>query len=439
MEVVHNAVASDQYGPLQANFTYDVRNGYTAIAGPNNAGKSAILQLIFRSLVGDQAVGGPGRIALILPDREYVDPTTQTGTRLLSAWNQDLVNTLAGEPLPYGTSAPGPMRSELVRLLLHGDLIVQVGAINELLVRLGLQPFRLRGAQEIYFEDVRVFLQGSGIRAAMPILAALTNEDVRIILIDEPELSLEPRLQKVLRDVLVEAAETRIIIVATHSHLFLQRDVIEANQVVGRSAPNQTEVRTLAEPRELYDLVFDLLGSSTEDLFFPGNYVIVEGASDQAIVEKVLTLLGKPSPTIKVLSARGIDTVRDAVESVYRASVPLIVNDSPYAGKVVAIIDEPGDPDAPNVRKLRENMKDRLYVLDKPSLEEYMPGEIYSRAGLDKDEELKTLVGLRGNRAASEARKREISKALAAEINDTDFESIRLIVDAAQRAIDEST
>jgi predicted ATP-dependent endonuclease of OLD family len=135
-------------------------------------------------------------------------------------------------------------------------------------------------------------LQGSGIRGALPILAALTNPNVSVILIDEPELSLEPRLQKVLRDILIDESERKVIVVATHSHLFVRRDDIAANQ---RITPNieRTEavVTTLSEPRELYDVVFRLLGSSTEDLFFPANYVIVEGASDQAIVTKVLQLL----------------------------------------------------------------------------------------------------------------------------------------------------
>jgi putative ATP-dependent endonuclease of the OLD family len=151
-------------------------------------------------------------------------------------------------------------------------------------------------------------------------------------------------LQKVLRDVLVEASERKVIVVATHSHLFVRRDPIGSNQRITRDMDrNEVTVRTLVEPRELYDVVFQLLGSSTEDLFFPANYLIVEGASDQVIVEKVLELLGAESPTIKVLSARGVDAVRDALESVYRASVPLIVNDSPYGGRVVAPLAERQD------------------------------------------------------------------------------------------------
>jgi predicted ATPase len=97
---------------------------------------------------------------------------------------------------------------------------------------------------------VLVHLQGSGLRGLLPILAALTHPNIQVVLIDEPEISLEPRLQKVLRDVLVEKSEQKVIVIATHSHLFLHRDVTGANQVVSRSAPNETLVRTLAERSE---------------------------------------------------------------------------------------------------------------------------------------------------------------------------------------------
>jgi hypothetical protein len=194
----------------------------------------------------------------------------------------------------------------------------------------------------------------------------------------------------------------------------------------------------LSERSELYDLVFDLLGSSTEDLFFPGNYVIVEGAPNQQIVTKVLELLGRPSPTIKVLAARGVDAVRDAVESVYRASVPLVVNDSPYAGRVVALIDKPHEPNSPNVQKLRSDLEDRLYVLDQPSIEEYMPGAIYKRANRSRKDDLAALEQLRSDRAARDELKRAISSEPAAVLSEQDFKSMPIVVDAARRAIEET-
>jgi hypothetical protein len=125
MELFRTVGAQDGYGPLQANFSYDVRSGYTALVGTNNAGKSALLQLIFRDLMGDGTGVGPDRIAFILPDREYVQPTTETGGRTLRQWNQSILNELAGGPLAYGAAPTGVPRSEQARLLLHGNFIKQ--------------------------------------------------------------------------------------------------------------------------------------------------------------------------------------------------------------------------------------------------------------------------------------------------------------------------
>jgi energy-coupling factor transporter ATP-binding protein EcfA2 len=437
MEQFRTVSLDGQYGLLPAGFTYEVRRGYTALVGPNNAGKSSLLQAIFRSLVGEL---GTSQVALILPDREYVQPTTETGGRTLEQWNNDLLPNLASQPLQYGASATGPIRSEQVRVLMDGDFVPQYNAMNDLLTRLDLEPFRLRAGQQVTFREVVVYWQGSGIRGALPILAALTNPDVQAILIDEPELSLEPRLQKVLRDLLIEESERKVIVVATHSHLFVRRDEIEANQRITRDVEkNEVTVKTLTEPRELYDVVFQLLGSSTEDLFFPANYLIVEGASDQVIVAKVLQLLGAESPSIKVLSAQGVDLVRNTVESVHRASVPLIVNDSPYAGRIVALIDEPSDPASPSMVRLRGNLGDRLFLLNAPTIEEYIPEGLYAKAGRSKDDDLEGLQAATGNRAALTALKREISTELAAALTEDDLASLPIIVEAANRAIAETT
>jgi hypothetical protein len=222
--------------------------------------------------------------------------------------------------------------------------------------------------------------------------------------------------------------------VAAHSHLMLNRGVPGSTQIVTR-ADDMTSVSTIASTEELYDLTFDLLGSSTEDLFFPRNYIIVEGASDQVIVQRVLDLLGEPASTIKVLSAQGIDEVRERASSVVRALVPLVVNDSPYANHVVAMIDAPRDTEMASVDRLRADLGDRLYVLDTPSIEEYVPAEVYERAGRVKEEDLAELSRRTGDRRARNSLKKEISDAIAATLVVEDLDSITTIRDVGQRAL----
>jgi hypothetical protein len=435
MDVIRNLQLgqAEPYGVLPGDFRYDVRAGYTAVVGQNNAGKSTLLQFVFRALAADPEFGQQ-RICLILPDRSYVDVSTETAGRTLDAWNGDLRAHLQGQPLTFHAEA-GPRRAELTKLLLHGDFLAQMARINDLLPQFGLPPIRLAGPQQVQFEQIVVHLQGSGLRAVLPILAAVTNDSLDALLVDEPELALEPRLQKALRDLLVKTAETkRVVMIATHSHLLINRDVPESTQSVLRR-DGSPYVDTVDDPARLFDITFDLLGASTEDLFFPRNYVIVEGASDQVILSRVLELLGEPGSRIKVLSAQGISEVRQRASSVVRALVPLIINESPYAGRVVALIDEPRATDSASAEKLSADLEDRLYVLDKPTIEEYLPDDLYVRAERVKADDLAELARLIGNPSQRRDLKKAISDSIAAVLSVEDLDSIPTIHAAAKRAI----
>jgi hypothetical protein len=186
---------------------------------------------------------------------------------------------------------------------------------------------------------------------------------------------------------------------------------------------------------ELQNISFRLLGNSTEDLFFPRNYLIVEGASDQEIVSRALELLGVPVPAIKVLSARGVDTVGRTIDSVVRALVPLVVNDSPHAGRVVAMIDKPRDADGENVARLQRDLGDRYFELDEELIEAYVPAAIYDRAGRSRADDLAQLQATGGDYRAQTALKAEISKALTAALTAADLELIPTVRDAAEKAI----
>lgn len=198
-----------------------------------------------------------------------------------------------------------------------------------------------------------------------------------------------------------------------------------------------TQVETVTTTRRLYDVTFDLLGSSTEDLFFPRNYLIVEGSSDQVIAERVLALLDPAAAAgIKVLSAQGIDELRERVSSVVRALVPLVVNDSPYAGRIVALVDAPRDSEAANFKRLQDELGDRLYVLDRPSIEEYLPMNIYTRAGRSREDDLARMAELRNDLAGRRRFKKELSDALAAVLEPADLDDVTVLRDAAMRVLE---
>lgn len=430
-----NIALGQQYGPLQPNFSIEMpQEGYTCLTGPNNSGKSSILQLIFRMLQVDGSYGA-SKCVLLLPDRGYVAATAESGGRVLESFNGELYNQLNSTPLRFDQQY-GPQRFELPRLLLgHTDYIGQVSRLNQYLTQLGLPTLVLAGPQQLNFQQVPVWFQGAGLRSLLAILAALTDPALSAICIDEPELGLEPKVQRSLRDLLIHESSERAIVVATHSHLFLDRGNPTSTRVVEREG-NLVSVGAVGSEAQLHDIVFQLLGNDTSDLFFPGTYLVVEGAADQVLCEMALTTLDVPRGRVKVLAAGGMSKVIGTISAVMTSLVPLVVNDSPYASRVVTLIDQPSGSNVALANRLSETLGDRLYVLDETSIEQAVPDEWYLSANRDKAADLNSLVQLKQSGRIEELRqlKRSISSQLSSVMTVELLETVPRLRDAVVRA-----
>ncbi len=328
------------------------------------------------------------------------------------------------------------MSSELPKLLLnHWNFYQQLGRLNSYFRHFGLPEFALDGPQEIKFEYVQVAVQGSGLRSIFAILAALTDEHTKLLLIDKPEQSLEAGVQKRLRDLFytVSIEQGKQIIVTTHSHLFLNRKDFASNYAVTKTN-GQVDIHRVASEAELYDITFQMLGNSVEDLFLPYNYMVVEGVSDQIIVDKVKTLKGISTTRVKVISAAGVDNVTNMLHAVCNSLTPLVVNDSPYATRVVALVDKPRKLSDASYKELKRVLKDRLFTLDQHSLEEYLPEYLYEKCGRSKQADLKELIRVKDNHEQLSACKTEISNAIAGILTVEDIENIQVIANAIDMA-----
>jgi len=427
--------ASGDVPPLHQGFQFDLEPGYTVLIGPNDAGKSTILQFIFRQIYADPPTDHPrGSICLILNDRLNIDQTTETGGYHLDQYNADLFGTMNSQNIPYHESLAGPIRSRLPKLLInHTDFIQQCIRLNEYLDLMTLPRLILRATQQVTFEDVQGYFHGSGLRSIFAILAALTDDTIKLLLIDEPEMSLEPRLQKNLRDLLYAASENKTIVVSTHSHLFLNRLNHHSNYIVTKQ-DGLVSTQQVSSEQGLYDIAFERLGGSLQDLFFPNNFLVVEGASDQHIVNRLIELKGFDRTSIKVVSASGVDRVRGMLTAISTALAPLVISDSPYAKRVVALIDRPRDPSSRQYKELRKVLGDRLFVLDAHSLEEYLPCDLYTRCARDRDGDLRDLAKFKDDPVRMSQLKRTIAEGIAEVIEAGDLPRLQIVVDAVDAA-----
>ena len=154
--------------------------------------------------------------------------------------------------------------------------------------------------------------QGSGMRATIEIFVKLFDPKIKVLLIDEPELGLEPYLQRFLLEALKEkAAPDKRIFIASHSHHFVDQEEIGNNYVCERNSDGKI---SLTQAANLKDIIFRLLGNSLSSFLLPERVLILEGPSDFTFVEKALALAGKEGYAIH--GSGGIGNISYATHSI---------------------------------------------------------------------------------------------------------------------------
>jgi hypothetical protein len=231
--------------------------------------------------------------------------------------------------------------------------------------------------------------QGMGARAAFPIIMQLFNPNVFFLAIDEPELGLEPAAQKLLYHAIKSASQgkdnfpKKHIAIATHSHLFLDREDVDNNFRVSKNG-GSIMIDQLGSIDELQDAAFRLLGNNPSDLFFPENIIVVEGRSDEIFLKAVLAkMLAANLVTKKHISfhfLEGIDKASLGLEAIIQmlktqSYVPV------YRDKVCGLFDNPKtDSEKKRIESVLkffgDNEGERFVTLDQAAIEYYYPIEI---------------------------------------------------------------
>ena len=311
------------------------------------------------------------------------------------------------------------------------------------MLRLGFDEIVLNATQIAHVRNVPIVSQGTGVRSVLPVVAALTSKAIKLVLVDEPELALEARSQRVLKGLFLEAAENgKMIVVATQSHIFLNKQQKECNFVVDSSTGEST-INRITERHQLIDITYGMLGNSLEDLFFLSNFLIVEGSSDQVVCEKVAQLLGVQPEKVKVISARGIDNIQDSFKAIRNTLVPLVVGESPYSKRVVVLADNPPQQSASSFETLKGQLKERCILLKESSVEEHLPEVLYRKANLEKATVIATLSQLKeahrhGQKGETlkqlEDYKKLVSNSIASTLSHDDLELLPTIAGAVKLA-----
>lgn len=226
--------------------------------------------------------------------------------------------------------------------------------------------------------------QGTGARAVLPIIIQLFNPNLDVLAIDEPEFGLEPKMQKLIFNAIKDSTEGRNgfplkrVLVATHSHLFLDREEARNNFSV-QKLDGGLVIKQLNESIELQEATYNLLGCNPSDLFFPSNIVIVEGRSDEIFLKAVYKV-GKASgyfnsDNLAFHFLDGYEKLSYAPEAIIQM-LKTQAYSPVYKEKICGLFDKPSKQTI-LIDKIREYFddkeKERFVLLEKKGIEYYYP------------------------------------------------------------------
>jgi len=359
----------------------------TVLSGPNNSGKTLLLKQLFFQYGQGSYLVACNRFSHVdilntrkvdeYEHRRYYDNFSQQ--YYMSQQNSE-DNELKLEQIL--TSLKNGQREKLFALC--KELLGNTFSLQRTERENDFSPFYV----DMDGENLRY--GSSGTRLLLTLLGILLDERFTVLLIDEPEIGLSPRIQAVLSRFLYDeerrltfCPHLRQLFVATHSHLFLDRHVMGNNHVVTKSGSEVT-VRPIMTVAEYHQLQFNMLGNEMEAIFMPAAIVIVEGDSDHTFLAKVLQL-HIPNRKVAVVRASGEGEVRNKLYFFKEAFGDLAA--SPYRNRLFVVLDKQISVKLPKIEQ-DGVPKDNIIVLSMNGIEYFYPPQLLAAVFLSSTEQV---------------------------------------------------
>lgn len=273
-------------------------SGLTIFVGPNGSGKTQVLKSMrdnFKRTLG----------------RDKVRYLSSNRLGEMETY-RSRVNQFSHSPDSYqvGSRETKQVRHEIETV--SGDFFamddkkdVYIKVAERLSVLFGRQIY-LRwdaGSMKVFFEktdtqkEYSVAVEASGLVNVISILAAIFDDEIQVLLIDEPEVSLHPQLQSYLLREMKKATKLygKTIILSTHSTELLPLNNIsdfsdlvffEEKKIPVQVKPDAPEL----QGKKLKDFLLRM-GQVNKNGFFAKKVLLIEGASDLIICHSLINKL----------------------------------------------------------------------------------------------------------------------------------------------------
>lgn len=366
--------------------------GYTALCGPNNGGKTLLLRHLKAQFGrGSYMIGAQRFSHVAMIQTQKFDPNFHSsierqfiqtiGNTEVNSENNfiDLQKTI----LNLNTTK----RAALFKLC--SDLIGTTFSMKQLNESDNLSP------HYIDMDGQNLSIGSSGTRLLMTVLGICMDEKFQTILIDEPELGLSPNVQARVSAFLADDVRRtellphlKSIIVATHSHLFLDRTHIRNNFFIERT-PELIAVRQVTSFAQFHRLQFNLLGNSLEAMFLPSAFVFVEGPTDQSYLERCFQLRFPDKRILFKQTSTEQSGVRGALHRLEQSVGD--ISKSPYQNRIFVVFDSTHSRTDPQHVIEKGIPTENVCIWSKNGIEYLYPPSLMSKIFGCTIEELKTL------------------------------------------------
>lgn len=344
----------------------------TILSGPNNSGKSLLLKHIFTQLGHKSCLLTCNRFSQIdVINTRASDPDERK--RLFENLTQH-----QGQGL-YHEDFNSRQLDQVISSLNDEKQDKLFEIAGQLLgAKVSLQKTEKNNRMSPWYVDIdgqSLKYASSGTRLLFILLGNLLDEYHSTVLIDEPEIGLSPRIQGALARALYDSKvrveyfpHLKQVFVVTHSHLFLDREVLSNNYIVEKDGDTVTShpVRSTAE---LHELQFGMLGNDLEHLYMPAALVVVEGPCDTTFMARLFSL-HISNRRVSIVVARGDGGAEGKVQTLSEGFGNL--HTSPYQPRLFVVFD--AKYDAKKSSLIRQGvLNDNVQVWTKNGIEWYYP------------------------------------------------------------------
>lgn len=278
--------------------TLNFFNSITTFIGPNGSGKSQVLRELKKILKPFAMQNHDRKVRLITAGRLAKIESYRANHDGARANNYDDAQYGAKHLRDYRHESEGAV-GDFHTLDIRPDILIKVSERLSALFKKNIYLEWDSGNLKVNFSDLdgNVYSsarEASGLLHLVSILTAIYDDEIGVLLLDEPEISLHPQLQSFLFQEIRKIAghpnnkSKKMIIIATHSTEFFNltkpEDLI--NIVYFR---NSNEIPMQIDPdnqvlnnKKIKELL-TRLGYSHKAAFFSSKPLLVEGPSDQLI------------------------------------------------------------------------------------------------------------------------------------------------------------